>query len=130
MAETLEYKAKRKLYSKVLKTYQLWTSLRESSGVETIEIVHEGIQYEFHYMDILKGLSVLPPRQREAVWLMCVEDMPEAEVADIMGFDSTRATPIQQYKNFGLARFIEFNESDPEEKAALIDRAKRWNEKD
>ncbi len=126
VAETEAFKRKRRLYGRVLKNYQLWVSMRESDGIETIRLVEDGIEYEFHYMDIMEGLRILPPRQREAVWLMCVEDRPEAEVAKLMNFPKP-VSPVQQYKNFGLARLIEYNEADTDEREELRKKAKRWN---
>lgn len=121
MAQSTEYKAKRKLIASVLKNFQSWLSLIESShGSYTITVLGE----EYHYLDFLDGLAVIPPRQRLAVWLLCIEDKSEAEAARLMNF-KTWPTPIQQYKNFGLKRFMEYLEADGESRQEMLDKAGR-----
>lgn len=123
MAESPRFKEKRKTFSRVLKNYAAWKSLVESEGLFSIKL-RDG--EELHYMDILEGFKVLPPRQRQAVWLMCVEDKSEVEVAEIMGFQSW-PTPVQQYKNIGLARLIKYQEATVAEKLEMQRKAQRHN---
>ena len=123
MAESSEFKEKRKIFSRVLKNYAAWKSLVESEGLFSITL-RDG--EEIHYMDILDGFKVLPPRQRQAVWLMCVEDLPEVEVAQMMGFKGW-PTPVQQYKNIGLARLIKYQEATVWEKFEMQRKARRHN---
>lgn len=127
MAESNEFKEKRKVYARVLKKYAYWKSLVEAEGEQFATIKLPGGQ-EIHYMDVLEGFKVLPPRQRQAVWLMCVEDRSEAEVAQIMDFKN-QITPVQQYKNFGLARLIEYQEASPEDRQSMLKRGSKYKKK-
>jgi DNA-directed RNA polymerase specialized sigma24 family protein len=102
---------KRKTIERLLRQWQNWGSLVESHGLMSIT-TPDGEEY--HYLDMLEGLNALPPRQREAVWLMCVEDLSETTVAKIMKFDNVEVTPCQQYKSYGLNRLVAYLESDPE----------------
>jgi hypothetical protein len=108
-----------------LKNYSHWVSLVESEGLHTIAVEGWG---ELHYMDILKGFEVLPPRQKQAVWLMCIEDKSEEDVARIMGF-ATRPTPVQQYKNFGLALLMKYQEAASDERLAMEKKASKHKSK-
>lgn len=124
MAETEVYKAKRKRYAKMLKHYQEWLSLVESENIQTLPIGENG--EEIHYMDVRDALRVLPPRQYEAVRLMCLEDLSEQEVAVRMGFTKW-PTPVQQYKNFGLKRLIDYIEGDSELRNELKQKSKKYH---
>jgi DNA-directed RNA polymerase specialized sigma24 family protein len=121
MAETAEYKAKRSQFARILKNFATWQSLVESAGLHTITVKGE----DYHYLDILEAFSVLPPRQREAVWLMCVEDLSEVDVAKKMGF-TTWPTPVQQYKNYGLGRMMEFMEADVARRDEIFRKSARY----
>jgi len=124
MAISSEFKAKRSLFARVLKNFASWKSLVELEGLHTITVRGE----EFHYMDIEAAFDILPPRQREAVWLMCVEDLPEADVAERMGF-RTWPTPVQQYKNYGLGRMMEFLDADAPKRAEILRKSERYRGK-
>lgn len=121
MAETAEFKAKRRLFAKMLKHFAEWLSLVESEGLTTITVEGE----EYHYLDILSAFEVLPPRQREAVWLMCIEDRSEQDVAQRMGFTSW-PTPVQQYKNFGLAKMMVYQNASIDGKATMMKNSAKY----
>lgn len=125
MAESAELRKRRKTLERILKNWQTWGSLVESQGLMSIVVDGE----EYHYLDMLEGLNALPPRQRQAVFYMCIEDKSEAEVADIMGFDNKNCTPIQQYKSFGLSRFLQYLDAEPEEQADMIQKVQKYGKK-
>lgn len=77
-------------------------------------------------MDIYNGFKILPPRQRTAVWLMCVEDMSEDETSKKMGFQK-KPTPVQQYKNFGLSKLMAYQAATPEEKKIMEKRGAKYD---
>lgn len=96
-----EYLQKRKTLEKLLKNYQLWVSVAETEGTFTLTVDGE----EYHLFDLLDGIDKLPRRQRQALVLICLEDMKEIDAAKIMGF--TRwSTPTQQYKNAALDKLM------------------------
>ena len=82
---------------------------------------------EFHYMDFRDSFKVMPPRQREAVMLLCVDDMMEEDAARAMGFTSW-PTPIQQYKNFGLKKVMDYLDAGAEERESHARKGARENE--
>lgn len=122
MAETAQFKEKRRVFAKVLKNFAKWMSLVESEGLFTITVEGE----EMHYMDVLNSFEVVPTRQRQAVWLMCIEDRSEQDVAKIMGFTSW-PTPVQQYKNLGLSRMMRFLNASSEDRATMVRSSARYN---
>ncbi len=122
MPEDPDVRRRRKMLERILKQWQNWGSLVQSQNLVTITVEGE----EYHYFDMLKGLAALPPRQRQAVWYMCVEDKSEAEVATLMGFKNTNCTPVQQYKSFGLTRFLEYLDASPAEQEELTNKVKKY----
>lgn len=122
MAESPEIRHRRKMLERILKNWQAWGSLVESQGLMTITVEGE----EYHYFDMLEGLNSLPPRQRQAVFYMCIQDKSEAEVAKIMGFENENCTPVQQYKSFGLTRFLQYLDATPEEQEELKNKVKKY----
>jgi hypothetical protein len=126
MSETVEFKDERKQFARLLKNYASWVSLIESDGGPHTITLPSG--QEIHYLDILDGFAILPERQRQAVWLMCVQDLSEAETAKIMGFLNW-PTPVQQYKNYGLAKLIAFQKSTPEQRITILQKSKKYNVK-
>ena len=103
--ETDPIRRKMKILKEILKNYEQWKVLVEEHGVLSLSI--DGDEYHFH--DILEGIERLPPRQREALWKLCIENKKEVEVAREMGF--TRwSTPVQQYRNHGLFKLVKWHE--------------------
>lgn len=122
MSEAEEKRHKRKLIERILKNWQSWGALVQSQGLFTIVVEGE----EYHYYDMLKGLSALPPRQREAVWLMCVQDLSEIATAKRMGFENTVVTPVQQYKSYGLSRLVDYLEATPEIQEEMVAKVAKY----
>lgn len=56
--------------------------------------------------DLLVGIDKLPPRQREAFELVCLQGWTETDAARKMMPDSKWSTPTQQYANSALDRMI------------------------
>jgi len=52
------------------------------------------------------GIDSLPPRQREAFELICIQGFTETDATRIMLPDSRWSTPIQQYADSALVRMI------------------------
>ena len=94
-----------KLLQQLLKNYYQWKAYVEDFGLTYITIEGE----EWCFYDILDGLETLPPRQKEAVILMCIEDHKEWDTAKEMGFTKW-STPVQVYRNIGLKKLLAFHE--------------------
>lgn len=61
---------------------------------------------EIYYGDLLVGIDTLPPRQRQAFELICLEGYTETAATKIMLPDSKWSTPVQQYADAALARMV------------------------
>jgi DNA-directed RNA polymerase specialized sigma24 family protein len=101
--EILPGKMNWKILENILRNYYEFKALYEETGIYEITL-DNGYVVNFH--DILKGLDSLPPRQKQAVWLMCIEGRKEVEVAKIMGFERWSA-PVGMYKRKALRTLVE-----------------------
>lgn len=106
--ENRRWKRRRTILEQLLKHYFEWRVLFEEEGVDTLS--HDGEDYGLH--DIMENLDLLPPRQLEAVQLICILNFTQKEAAEIMGFTKW-TTPVQQYKNAGLGKLLTYMD-DPE----------------
>jgi len=61
---------------------------------------------EVYLEDLMCGIDSLPPRQREAFELICIQGFTETDATRIMLPDSRWSTPIQQYADSALVRMI------------------------
>lgn len=92
-----------KLLENILKNYYEFKALYEETGISEI-CLDNGFVVNYH--DILEGLDSLPPRQKQAVWLMCIEGRKEVEVARIMGFEKW-SSPVGMYKRKALRKLVQ-----------------------
>jgi len=108
-----EYRSRKiALLEALLKNWQSWRAILEDSGVETLVI--GGEEWNFH--DMLDGIKELPPRQKQALWLILIEDRRPVDVARVMFAGSKRIVGEMavQYKNDALAKLIARHESRKE----------------
>lgn len=61
---------------------------------------------EVYIDDLMVGIDSLPPRQREAFELICLQGWTETATRDKMMPLSESSTPVQQYSDTALARMI------------------------
>lgn len=61
---------------------------------------------EIYLSDMLCGLEDLPPRQREAFTLICLQGYTETAATKVMLPNSRWSTPVQQYADTALARMV------------------------
>lgn len=61
---------------------------------------------EVYLDDLMCGIDSLPPRQREAFELICLQGWTETDATKVMLPDSRWSTPIQQYADSALVRMI------------------------
>lgn len=92
------------LLESLLRNWQSWRATLEDNGVETLTI--EGEDWNFY--DLLDGIRELPPRQKQALWLILIEDKRPVEVARIMFSGSRRIVGemAEQYKDDALRKLI------------------------
>lgn len=108
-----EYRSKKiALLEALLKNWQSWRAILEDSGVETLVIGGE----EWNFYDMLDGIRELPPRQKQALWMILIEDQRPVDVARVMFAGSKRIVGEMavQYKDDALAKLIARHEQRKE----------------
>lgn len=83
---------------RLLNNYWEWREAYRVSGNPDLQLLN-GVTVNIH--DVLKGIKDLPPRQKQAVVLSCLENRKEVEVARIMGFTKW-SSPVGMYKRRAL----------------------------
>lgn len=96
----------------LLKNWQSWRAILEDSGIETLVINGE----EWNFYDMLDGIKELPSRQREALWLILIEDKRPVDVARKMFAGSKRVVGEMavQYKDEALTKLLAWREKQKE----------------
>lgn len=87
----------------ILRHYQEFAALYESSGIEEISL-DDGTVVNIH--DILKGIDELPKRQKTALILTCLYNMKEVDAAPLMGFTKW-TSPVSSYKKLALEKLCQ-----------------------
>lgn len=108
MARRLPEDPSRRRLAYLKKIYQHlphWRSLREQGVMDDIITIPETGE-EIYAGDLLIGLDSLPPRQRQAFELICLQGFTETAATKIMLPDSKWSTPIQQYADTALQRMV------------------------
>ncbi len=82
-----------------------WRALMEAGEMNDIIITPEG--EEIYLYDLMTGIETLPPRQRQAFDLICIQSFTESAATAIMLPDSKWSTPIQQYADAALLRMVQ-----------------------
>lgn len=82
---------------------------------------------EIYLADMMAGIDDLPPRQREAFVMICLQGFTETAATRVMLPNSRWSTPVQQYADTALARMVAaYDRKQVGELAALVqDDAKR-----
>ena len=90
-----------KMIEGILNHYEEFRILYEEQGLD--ELVVGGVTFNIH--DILEDLKTLPPRQREAVTLVCLYNMNELDAAfEMFGRFNTA---VGLYKRIGLQKLAD-----------------------
>jgi hypothetical protein len=84
---------------------QHWRALIEAGEMGFIITIPETGE-EIYLLDLMVGIDSLPPRQREAFELICLQGYTETDATKIMLPNSKWSTPVQQYADSALARMI------------------------
>jgi hypothetical protein len=106
MATDSADKHRRKIFEGLLKNYYHWRAYVEQDGLYSITIEGEC----FSFFDLLDGIETLPLRQRQALWLICVEGLKEREAAELMGYTGS-STPAQMLKNEAIKKLVAYHDS-------------------
>jgi hypothetical protein len=96
----------------LLRNWQAWRAILEDSGVETLVVGGE----EWNFYDMLDGIKDLAPRQKQALWLILIEDKRPVDVAREMFKGSKRIVGEMavQYKDDALAKLLARHEQKKE----------------
>lgn len=86
------------ILERLLNNYWEWNELYKTTGNPDLRL-DNGITVNIY--DILTGIDKLPPRQKQAVVLSCLENRKEVEVAKIMGFKKW-SSQVGMYKRKAL----------------------------
>lgn len=82
-----------------------WRALMEEGAMTDIITTIDGEDVFFY--DLLIGIDHLPPRQRQAFELICLQGYTEAAATEIMLPESKWSTPVQQYADMALFRMVQ-----------------------
>ena len=88
---------------RVLNNYYEWRAVYATTGNPELQLLNS-VTINIH--DILNGIDKLPPRQKQAVILSCLENRKEVEVAKIMGFTKW-SSQVGMYKRKALKTLCE-----------------------
>jgi len=91
-----------KLLESVLKNYNEFRALYEQEGIDELTLDNG---YVINIHDILSGINSLPQRQRQAVILVCIDNMKEVDAARVMKFNRW-SSQVGSYKRLGLKKLI------------------------
>jgi DNA-directed RNA polymerase specialized sigma24 family protein len=99
------------ILERLLNNYNEWHEIYRSTGNPELKL-YNGVTVNIY--DILDGIDKLPPRQKQAVVLSCLENRKEVEVAKIMGFTKW-SSQVGMYKRKALKNLCDTvwkNEND------------------
>jgi DNA-directed RNA polymerase specialized sigma24 family protein len=80
--------------------------LLESGSMPMPGIITTPEGEEIYLSDLMSGIEDLPPRQREAFTLICLQGYTETAATKVMLPNSRWSTPVQQYADTALARMV------------------------
>lgn len=86
------------ILERLLNNYWEWHEVYRTTGNPELQLIN-GITVNIY--DILNGIENLPPRQKQAVVLSCLENRKEVDVAKIMGFTKW-SSQVGMYKRKAL----------------------------
>lgn len=97
-------KRRHEWFKRTFQRLEHWHALMEDRGMSDVITTPEG--EDIYIGDLLVGLDSLPPRQREAFELICLQSYTETAARDRMLPNSKSSTPVQQYADSGLSRMV------------------------
>ena len=100
------YKRRLQVFKRAYQHMSHWQALMEDRGMPDI-ITDEVTGEDIYLGDLMVGIDSLPPRQRQAFLLICVNGYTETAARDELLPNSKSSTPVQQYADSGLVRMVE-----------------------
>lgn len=96
----------------LLRNWQFWRAVLEDSGVETLTI--DGEEWNFH--DMLDGIKELPTPQRQALWMILIEDKRPVDAARTIFAGQKRIVGEMavQYKDDALNKLLAWHHKKKE----------------
>jgi hypothetical protein len=96
-------KRRLQLFKRTYQNFHLWKALIEAGDAQDILTVDGE---DIYIYDLLIGLDTLPPRQRQAFELICIQGYTESAATAVMLPNSKWSTPVQQYSDQALLRMV------------------------
>ncbi len=100
------YKRRLQVFKRAYQHMSHWQALMEDRGMTDI-ITDELTGEDIYLGDLMVGIDSLPPRQRQAFILICLNGYTETAARDELLPNSKSSTPVQQYADSGLVRMVE-----------------------
>ena len=100
------HKRRLQVFKRAYQHMSHWQALMEDRGMPDI-ITDEVTGEDIYLGDLMVGIDSLPPRQRQAFLLICVNGYTETAARDELLPNSKSSTPVQQYADSGLVRMVE-----------------------
>lgn len=98
-------KRRQQVFKRLYQHLEHWKALIEAGEIGHIIVVPDTGE-EVYLLDLMIGIDALPPRQREAFELICLQGWTETDATQRMLPHSRWSTPVQQYSDTALARMI------------------------
>lgn len=99
-------KRRKQYFKRIYQHRQHWMSLMESGRLKDIDIIQTPEGEDIYFGDLLVGLDDLPPRQRQAFELVCLQGYTETAAKEALLPDSKSSSPIQEYVDTALTRMV------------------------
>jgi hypothetical protein len=99
-------KRRQQVFKRIYQHLEHIWALAEDRGMDRV-ITDPETGEDIYVSDLLVGLDSLPPRQRQAFELICLQGYTETAARDEMLPNSKSSTPVQQYADSGLVRVID-----------------------
>lgn len=100
------YKRRLQVFKRAYQHMAHWHALMEDRGMPDV-ITDEVTGEDIYLGDLMVGIDSLPPRQRQAFILICLNGYTETAARDELLPNSKSSTPVQQYADSGLVRMVE-----------------------
>lgn len=93
-------------FKRIYQHLQHFQELLETGAMPMPGIVTTPEGEEIYLPDLMVGIDNLPPRQREAFTLICLQGYTETAATQVMLPNSKWSTPVQQYADTALSRMV------------------------
>lgn len=100
---------RREIFKRTYQKMGHWRSL-QYQGVMT-QFLTSPDGEEIFYGDLMVGHDSLPPQQRKAFDLICLQEYTESAATEVILPESKWSTPVQQYSDDGLKKMIKAYDS-------------------